>query len=79
MKLPHGLTTGTIRVLQEFKRAKVEELTADAIVGIEHPAATEVDLAQVLVGKGFISTTEGGFALTERGKAFLESNPAPGD
>ena len=77
MKLPHGMTAPAIRVLQEFKRAKVEELTSDEVAGIQHPAGNETDLAQVLVAKGFISATDAGFALTEQGKAFLEKDPVP--
>ena len=77
MKLPHGMTTQAIRLMQEFKRSKVEELAADAISEIQHPAGSKDDPAQMLVEKGFIAATESGFALTEQGKAFLEKDPVP--
>lgn len=77
MKLPHGMTAPAIRLMQEFKRAKVETLTADEFAAIQHPGAIEANPSQMLVDKGLISLSDAGFELTELGKTFLERDPVP--
>ena len=75
--LPFGLTPAEIRVLQEYRRLGTETMTAAVIGAIKHPAGGGEAPAKSLVGKGFLTSTADGYALTEKAKALLAIDPKP--
>lgn len=75
--LPLGLTTQEIRVLQEFRRLNAETLTVEQIKAIKHPAGGGEQPAVTLVGKGFLTSADGGFTVTPRAKDFLAIDAKP--
>ena len=64
-------------MLQEFRRLNADRLTIDAIKGIKHPAGGGETPAITLAGKGFLSADGDGFAVTEKGRAFLAIEAKP--
>ncbi|MGA7616785.1 MAG: hypothetical protein WBX15_16555 [Thermoanaerobaculia bacterium] len=79
MKLPWNLTSDEIRVMQEFRLRKSEELSPDEIAAIRHPAGGGVAPAQSLVRKGYLDEDEesGHFRLRQRAKDFLAIDYVP--
>jgi hypothetical protein len=78
MKLPSGLTTEQIRVLQEFRRKAQDELTPEELDAINHPGgAGGVEPANALVSAGFLASADGGFRLTDKGREFLARPSEP--
>jgi hypothetical protein len=76
--LPFPLTIQEMRVLQEFRRAAAETLTADAIKAIKHPVGGGEAPAQSLAAKGFLTSDgSGGYTLTEKAKEFLAIDAKP--
>lgn len=75
--IPNGLTPQEIRVLQEFRRLTTDSLTRAQIEAIRHPAGGGAKPADVLVAGGYLATTDEGFTLTEKGKAFLAIDAVP--
>ncbi|MDQ3279859.1 MAG: hypothetical protein M3Q69_00435 [Acidobacteriota bacterium] len=76
--LPNGLTTQEIRVLQEFRRLNGETLTLDQIKAIRHPGGAGGEApAASLTGKGYLTGSDGGFALTQQAKDFLSIDATP--
>jgi hypothetical protein len=79
MKLPDGLTSQEIRVLQEFRRLRRQEMTADEISAIRHPVGGGIAPAASLVEKGMLTADEGRsrFRLTDKSGEFLKWDPKP--
>jgi hypothetical protein len=79
MKLPENLTPAEIRVLQEFRRFGVREMTMDQIKAIKHPVGGGEAPALSLVEKGYLSADEGRtrFTLTDKPNELLAYNPLP--
>jgi len=78
MKLPNGMTTPQIRVLQEFRRKALDELSLEEITTIAHPGGGGgEEPANALVQAGFLATFEGGYRLTDRAKEFLARPSEP--
>jgi hypothetical protein len=75
--LPNDLTSQEIRVLQEFRRLNAETMTPEQIKAIKHPAGGGEQPAAGLIGKGYLTADAGGFALTEKAKAFLAIDARP--
>lgn len=75
--LPNGLTSEEIRVLQEFRRLGGETMTRTAIAAIKHPANGGEAPAVSLVTKGYLTSAEDGFTLTEQARDFLSYDPKP--
>jgi hypothetical protein len=75
--LPNGLTPQEIRVLQEYRLRNTDTLSADAIKTIKHPAGGGEAPALSLAGKGFVAASDGGFAITQKGKDFLAIDARP--
>lgn len=77
--LPHGLTTQEIRVLQEFRRLKVEALPVATIKAIKHPAGGGEAPAVALAGKGYLVADPAAetFVLTPVAKDLLAIDPRP--
>lgn len=76
--LPLGLTSGEIRVLQEFRRLNADALPLEKINAIKHPAGPAGEApAAALVGKGFLTASAEGYSVTETAKAFLALDPKP--
>jgi hypothetical protein len=75
--LPKGLTSGEIRVLQEFRRVGGDTMTRTAIAAIKHPAQGGEAPAVSLVTKGYLTSEGDGFTLTEQAKDFLAYDPKP--
>jgi len=75
--LPNGLTSGEIRVLQEFRRVGGDTMTRAAIAAIKHPAHGGEAPAVSLVTKGYLTSEGEGFTLTDQAKAFLAYDPKP--
>lgn len=78
MKLPHGLTTQQIRILQEFRRKTQDDLTAEDLSAINHPGGGGGDeSARGLVEAGFLTASGEAYSLTEKGKEFLSRPSVP--
>lgn len=79
MKLPENLTPQEIRVLQEFRRYGLKEMTVDQIKAIKHPVGGGEGPAVSLVEKGYLTADEGRtrFTLTEKPNELLAYNPLP--
>lgn len=78
MKLPFGLTSQQIRVLQEFRRKTTEELTPDEVNGITHPAGGGGEApARALVEAGFLTSTGDVYQLTDRARELLARPAEP--
>lgn len=75
--LPNDLTSQEIRVLQEFRRLNAETMTPEQIKAIKHPAGGGEQPAVGLVGKGYLTADSGGYAATEKAKAFLAIDARP--
>lgn len=77
--LPHPLSVQEIRVLQEFRRLSTENLTAEVIRKIKHPAGGSDAAALSLVEKGYLTLDGNGetFVLTEKSKKFLSIDYKP--
>jgi hypothetical protein len=76
--LPLGLTSGEIRVLQEFRRLNSDTLPLEKINAIKHPAGPTGEAPAVaLVGKGFLTASAEGYAVTEKAKELLAIDPKP--
>ncbi len=75
--LPFPLSIQEMRVLQEFRRIKADTMTADAVKAIKHPVGGGDAPAQSLMAKGFLTSNDGGFTLTEKSKEFLAIDAKP--
>jgi hypothetical protein len=77
--LPNGLTPPEIRVLQEYRRVKVETMSLAAIKAIKHPAGGGEAPAVALVDKGWLDAdeTREQFALTQKARDFLAIEAVP--
>lgn len=72
-----GMTEQEIRVLQEFRRIQSEKMPLAAIKAIKHPAGGGDAPAHALVAKGYLSSANDEFALTEKAREFLAYDPKP--
>ncbi|MHB0971052.1 MAG: hypothetical protein ACYC7A_20640 [Thermoanaerobaculia bacterium] len=77
MILPEGFTADEIRVLQEFRRTAQDSLTAEQIVAIHHPADGGEAPAKRLIDKGYLTSGDGAYVLTERAREFLARDVKP--
>jgi len=78
MKLPNQMTSQQIRVLQEFRRKAQDTLTSEEVNAIAHPGGGGGEApAAALVGSGYLSSSEGSYNLTDRGKEFLARPAVP--
>lgn len=77
--LIQGMTPQEIRVLQEFRRLGVREMTSGAIRAIKHPAGGGEAPAWALVEKGLLAvdSSRENFSLTEAAGAFLAVDARP--
>lgn len=78
MKLPNGLTTHQIRVLQEFRRKAQEELTPAELDAINHPSGGGGEApARELVQAGYLVASGENYRLSGRGREFLARPAVP--
>lgn len=79
IELPHALTAGEIRLLQEYRRLERQQMSRAEMSQIIHPARPAEDPAAALTAKGFLALADDGevYVLTERATEFLSYNPAP--
>jgi hypothetical protein len=77
--LPHPLSVEEIRVLQEFRRLSTDNLSAEAIRKIKHPAGGGEAPALSLVKKGYLTVDAAreNFALAPKSKDFLAIDYKP--
>lgn len=78
MKMPNGLTSQQIRVLQEFRRKAQDELTTEEVRKIHHPGGGGGEgPADELVRTGLLEGVDGAYRLAERAKEFLARPAVP--
>jgi hypothetical protein len=78
MKLPHGLTAQQIRVLQEFRRKAMNELTPGDLAAISHPGGGGGEApARELVESGFLASKGESYVLTDRARELLARPSEP--
>jgi len=79
MKLPIGLTTPEIRILQEYRRLETAEMSLDQIQKILHPTRIDNPPVKSLVEKGFLTESGNGesLTLTDVAREFLERKAEP--
>ena len=75
--LPHGLTAPEIRVLQEFRRLGSDIVAGSVLNAVKHPAGGGLTPANSLVAKGFLTSADDQYSVTEKGKEFLAYDPKP--
>jgi len=78
MKLPNGLTSQQIRVLQEFRRKAQDELSREEIGAIHHPAGGGGEApAKELVREGYLAAAGEAYRLSEKGRELLARPAVP--
>jgi hypothetical protein len=78
MKLPNGLTSQQIRVLQEFRRKEQEELTLAELDAISHPSGGGGEApAKELARAGYLVASGETYRLNDRGREFLARPAVP--